>query len=220
MIIEDEVLERWSGGGLEERRPPARRCVRKGHLFGVHALACSGSEQKGNMLKHAHPTFASRLFGVHALACSEVTDGGNMLKHGHPTVARTLMKHRTPNFERRTLNWRNVGRLWNIECSTFPVPAHRGTHLSRCSIWGFPPRVRKMFRLIPHNSAHSACFRIKFLFFSSDPAGCFQDWHTYSHVFCVFVSIHLRLPQLASHHLTSPHITSHHLSYSRIFSAK
>jgi Zn-dependent protease with chaperone function len=28
-----------------------------------------------------------------------------MLKHAHPTVTRPLMKHRMPNFERRTLNW-------------------------------------------------------------------------------------------------------------------
>jgi hypothetical protein len=31
------------------------------------------------------------------------------------------MKHRMPNFERRTLNWENVGRLWNIGRSNFSV---------------------------------------------------------------------------------------------------
>jgi hypothetical protein len=48
-------LELWSDGGLEERRPPARRCVRRGRLFGVHALACG---KLRDMLKHGHPTNA------------------------------------------------------------------------------------------------------------------------------------------------------------------
>jgi hypothetical protein len=83
-------LELWSDGKLEERRPPARRCVRRGHLFGVHALACSGNEQKGNMLKHGHQTFTRRLFGVHASACSGSEPKENMLKHAHPTVTPRL----------------------------------------------------------------------------------------------------------------------------------
>jgi hypothetical protein len=133
------VLELWSEGGWEERRPPARRCVRRGHLFGVHASACSDATEEGNMLKHAHQTVTRRLFGVHALACSDAPGGGdmlkhahqtvtrrlypnrlfgvhasacsgsepkgNMLKHAHPTLTRPPMKHRTPSFERRTLNW-------------------------------------------------------------------------------------------------------------------
>jgi hypothetical protein len=115
------VLELWSDGGLE-RRPPARRCVRRGHLFGVHASACSDAPGGGNMLKHGHQTVTRRLFGVHALACSDTPDGGNMLKHAHQTVTRPLMKHRTPNFERRTLNC-GMGLRARQEngCSTFSV---------------------------------------------------------------------------------------------------
>jgi hypothetical protein len=68
----------------------------------------------------------------------------------------------------------------------------------------------------PHNSAHSACFRIKFLFFPSDPTGCFQDWHTDLHVFAFLYQItshHLSLPQITSDHLTSPHLFSHKKIY-------
>jgi hypothetical protein len=126
MNIEDEVLEQWSDGGLE-RRPPARRCVRRGHLFGVHASACSNVADGGDMLKHAHPTIARRLFGVRASACSGNEQEGNMLKHGHPTLTRPLMKHRTPNIELRTLNCgrvlsvRQINRCsaFNVDCSEF-----------------------------------------------------------------------------------------------------
>jgi hypothetical protein len=94
MNSKNGVLELWSDGGLE-RRPPARRCVRRGHLFGVHASGCSNVADGGAMLKHAHPTRASRpyrirLFGVDASACSGNEQEGNMLKHGHPAVTRPL----------------------------------------------------------------------------------------------------------------------------------
>ena len=128
-------LELWSDGGLEERRPPARRCVRRGHLFGVHALACSGSEQKGNMLKH-----------------------------GHPTVTRPLMKHRTPNFERRTLNC-GMGLRVRQEngCSTFGVgcsklPFRAQNVILACEISAMQHPETSIFRkwlnsrIIPDNS--------------------------------------------------------------------
>jgi hypothetical protein len=50
-----------------------------------------------------------------------------MLKHGHQTITRPLMKHRTPNFELRTLNCgrglsvRRINRCsaFNVDCSEF-----------------------------------------------------------------------------------------------------